>query len=49
MQNVKVRWINFTGQKQERVFTQKAADEFIKMLEGAGLKVLSREVSKSTR
>ena len=42
MQNVTVKWVNFTGQQQERAFTSRGATLFIKMLEGAGLQVLSR-------
>ena len=37
----KVKWINFTGQQQERIFTQRAAEQFIKGLKVSRLKVVS--------
>jgi len=42
METVKVRWINFTGQEQERMFTEKHAEKFIAMLKSTGLPVLSK-------
>ena len=43
MGKVKVKWINWSGQQQERIFPQKAAEKWVKQLEVAGLKVVSTE------
>ena len=40
MKSIKVTWKNYTGEIKERVFSQKGADCFIKMLVGSSLEVL---------
>ena len=40
MKSIKVTWKNYTGEIKERVFSQKGADCFVKMLVGSSLEVL---------
>tara|TARA_R110000824_G_scaffold131668_1_gene293898 strand:+ start:276 stop:449 length:174 start_codon:yes stop_codon:yes gene_type:complete len=56
MENLHVTWINYTGQKQERVFTKKAGEKFIEGLKEAAengprsrLKFISSKIIEEVR